>query len=297
MRRKTLLVIAAAAASLSLQAQGVAFLNINPDAASVGLAETSIARQADAYAMENNIAATTLGGTRMAFAAGFGIWQPKANKSNVLSAAGFYRISNRLALGMQFKNFSYQEYSNVSADGRVRDTFRPAELTAGLGISYRIADGFSVGASFRFISSTLASDAKASAFGADIAVKYEKDGWHAGFSVCNLGTPVSYGGDKYAQPAMVRGGGAYSTGTFTASAEVDYLFQGGLMAGLGVEYTIADIVSLRGGFHYGDAAKAIPMYASLGLGVQFAGVHLDAAFLLASKTLGNSLMFGLGYSF
>ena len=92
-------------------------------------------------------------------------------------------------------------------------------------------------------------------------------------------------------------GGVRPVSGLTIGAEVDYLFQGGLMAGLGVEYTIVDIVSLRGGFHYGDAAKAVPMYASLGLGVKFAGVHLDAAFLLASKTLGNTLMFGLGYSF
>ena len=69
------------------------------------------------------------------------------------------------------------------------------------------------------------------------------------------------------------------------------------MAGLGLEYTLADIVSLRGGFHYGDAAKALPTYASLGLGLQFAGVSLDVTFLTASQSLGNTLLFGLGYSF
>ena len=78
---------------------------------------------------------------------------------------------------------------------------------------------------------------------------------------------------------------------------MDYLFSGALMAGLGLEYCIVDIVSVRAGYHYGDAAKALPSFASVGLGVKFAGVHLDAAFLLASKTLGNTLMIGLGYSF
>ena len=70
-----------------------------------------------------------------------------------------------------------------------------------------------------------------------------------------------------------------------------------MMLGIGLEYCIQDIVSLRGGFHYGDPAKAIPTFVSLGLGAQFAGVHLDIAFLTASQTLGNTLMFGLGYSF
>ena len=69
------------------------------------------------------------------------------------------------------------------------------------------------------------------------------------------------------------------------------------MAGLGLEYGIADIAFVRAGYHYGDAAKALPSYASLGLGAQFAGVSLDLAFLTASESLGNTLLFGLGYSF
>ena len=295
--KKLLSIIAACAVCLSLSAQSVAFLNINPDPATAGVAGTGIARTADAYALENNIAAAALNGPKMAAAAGFGMWQPKAANSKLISAAGYYRISDRLALGVQFKDMAYPAYSIVSGDGRVKDSFAPMELTAGLGVAYRLADGFSAGVSLRFISSSLTQEAKASAFGADIALKYEKDAFQAGLSVCNLGTPVNYGGENYAQPGIARLGAAYSIAGLTASVEADYLFAGGLMAGIGLEYTIADIVSLRGGFHYGDAAKAIPTYASLGLGVKFAGVHLDAAFLLASKTLGNTLMLGLGYSF
>ena len=32
-------------------------------------------------------------------------------------------------------------------------------------------------------------------------------------------------------------------------------------------------------------------------GLQYAGFRLDVTFLTASKTLGNTLLFGLGYSF
>ena len=81
------------------------------------------------------------------------------------------------------------------------------------------------------------------------------------------------------------------------AAEADYLFAGALMAGFGLEYCIQQIAFLRAGFHYGDAAKALPTFVSLGAGVQFACVHLDLSFLTASKTLGNSLMVGLGYAF
>lgn len=295
--KRILSLLAILTASLSLQAQGVAFLNINPDPASAALAGTGVARTADAYALENNIAAAALGGPTMDVSVGYGRWQPKAAAVNVISAAGYYRVTDKLAIGLQFKDFAYPEYSIISADGRSKGAFSPMEMAVGLGAAYQIADGFSAGVSLRYVSSSLAEEAKASAFGADIALKYEKDGFQAGLSVNNIGTPVNYGGDNYAQPGVVRAGGAYSIAGLTASAEVDYLFAGALMAGLGLEYGIADIVFLRGGFHYGDAAKAIPTYASLGLGVKYAGVHLDLAFLTASKTIGNSLMLGLGYAF
>ncbi|MCR4860854.1 MAG: PorV/PorQ family protein [Bacteroidales bacterium] len=297
MKKLLSILITAVTASLSLQAQGVAFLNINSDPASMALAGTGIARTADAYALENNIAATALGGPRMDVAAGYGRWQPKAAGVNIISAAGFYRVTDKLAFGLQFKDFSYPEYSIISADGRSKGSFSPMEMAVGLGAAYRLADGLSAGLSFRYVSSALADGAKASAFGGDVALKYEKDAFQAGLSVNNIGSAVNYGGENYAQPGIVRVGAAYSVAGLTASAEADYLFAGALMAGLGLEYGIQDIVFLRGGFHYGDKAKAIPSYASLGLGAKFFGVHLDLCFLTASRTLGNSLMVGLGYAF
>jgi len=297
MKKLLSIFIAAAAATLSLQAQGVAFLNINPDPATAALGGTGVARMADAYALENNFAATALGGPRMDFAAGYGRWQPKVASVNLISAAGYFRATEKLAIGLQFKDFAYPEYAIVTADGRTNGVFSPVEMAVGLGAAYQIVDGLSAGLSLRFVNSTLAEDAKASAFGADLSLKYEKDAFQAGLSVNNIGTPISYGDGKYGQPGIVRAGGAYSISDLTVSAEVDYLFSGALMAGLGLEYGIADIVALRGGFHYGDAAKAIPTYASLGLGLKYAGVHLDCAFLTASKTLGNSLMLSLGYAF
>ena len=64
-----------------------------------------------------------------------------------------------------------------------------------------------------------------------------------------------------------------------------------------VLYTYAGSPAEEAGLKRGDSAKAVPTYASLGMGVKFAGVHIDAAFLTASQTLGNTLMVGLGYSF
>lgn len=69
-----------------------------------------------------------------------------------------------------------------------------------------------------------------------MALAYKKDGFQAGLSACNLGTPVNYGGDNYAQPGIARAGAAYSLAGFTASAELDYLFSGALMFSLGYAF-------------------------------------------------------------
>jgi len=207
-------------------------------------------------------------------------------------------VSNRVALSVEGRNFSDKPYDIVSAQGQITGSFKPSDFIVGAGVSVGFSDTFGATLKGRYVSSAIAPDAKGGAFCADVSVDYKGAIAFVSAGVRNLGSQINYGGASYALPAMAAvSGGVRPVDGLTIGAEVDYLFKGGLMAGLGVEYTIVNIVSLRGGFHYGDPAKAIPMYASVGLGLQFAGVHLDAAFLLASKTLGNTLMFGLGYAF
>ena len=283
---------------LQLSAQSMSFLNINPDAAASAVANTAVARPADAYAIQNNTAAAALSESRMAVSAGYAIWQPKAIKTGVVSAAGFYRIGEKFAIAADLKNFTEPEYQIASADGRSAGMFAPKEIAAALGVSYKIGDSFSIGLNAKFANSVLAETAKASTVAADVSLAYAKNGFQAGLAVANIGGKVKYGeGDGYALPTIVRAGAAYSIVGLTASAEIDYLLSGGFMAGLGAEYWIVDIVAVRAGFHYGDPEKAIPTYASVGLGAKFSGVSLNATYLLASKTIGGTLMFGLGYSF
>lgn len=295
--KKTILIITALLAFLSMNGQGVAFVNINPDPASSALAATGVARSADAFAVENNIAAAALSPQRMAASVGYGIWQPRAIDAKMYSAAGFYRPTERLAVALQFKGIAYPAYSIVSEDGRAVGSFSPRELTAGLGLAYSIVDCFAAGVNLRFISSSLAGDSKGSSVAADIAVKYERDAFQAGFSLCNFGSPVRYGNVKYTLPMSARVGAAYSVIGLTLSAEADCFLKGGLAAGVGAEYTFFDTVSLRAGYHYGNSTGALASFASAGLGLNLKGVRLDFAWLAASEALRNTMLFSLGYAF
>ena len=263
-------------------AQAVPTLLIPADARS--LAQGGIAQPKDASTLDVQLF--------------YGIWAPNGADNSVFGGDAFARVSERVALSVESRFFAHKPYDVTSPQGQVTSRFTPGDYIVGTGVSVDFTEAFGATLKARFVSSATATDARGGAFCADLSVDYKGAIAFASAGVRNLGSQISYGGGSYALPAMAAvSGGARPADGLTICAELDYLFTGGLMAGLGVEYTIADIVSLRGGFHYGDAAKAVPTYASLGLGVQFAGVHIDAAFLTASQTLGNTLMFGLGYNF
>ena len=296
MRKITaILVLMIIALAASAQALPSLLVGADPTAAATGGA--ALARPADAFAVDNNAAAMSLSSKDFRVAATYGMWAP-GTAGNILAGVGFYyKLSDRMALGFSGKMLHDQSYDITSATGQVTGSFAPADLIAGAGFSFAVTEAVSLGITGRFASSSIAPDMKGSAIGADITAMYAGESFSAAAGVCNIGTPISYGGVSYAQPMLARAGGSFSAAGFTASAEADYLFSGALMAGLGVEYCIADLAFLRAGYHYGDASKALASYASLGLGLQFSGISLDVAFLTASETLGNTLLFGLGFSF
>ena len=296
MKRFSILLILAVC-SLTAAAQNAPALLIGADPAVYATGGTSLVQAADAFAADNNAAGMSLSAGTFDVAATYGMWAPKT-VSNLLAGLGaYYKINDKFAIGLSGRMLRDKPYEAASVGGQTSGTFTPSDIVAGLGLSYAVMDGLSVGVSGHFLASAIASDMKGSAFAADVTAMYARDAFRAALGVSNLGTPLSYGGQSYPLPMMARLGGAYSVAGFTAGVEADYLFSGALMAGLGLEYCITGIVSLRGGFHYGDAAKAMPTYVSLGLGVKYAGFHLDAAFMTASRTLGNTLAVSMGYAF
>ena len=281
MKKISVLLILMLAAQAAL-AQAVPTLLVPADARSLAMGGVALPKDA----------------SKLDVQAFYGMWAPKSADNSVFGGDVFFRVNDRVALSAESRYFADKPYDVSSAQGQATGSFTPGDLILGAGVSVGFSDAFGATLKARYVSSAIAEDARGGAFCADLSADYKGEIAFASAGVRNLGSQISYGAGSYALPAMAAvSGGVRPVDGLTVGAELDCLFTGGLMAGLGAEYTIADIVSLRGGFHYGDAAKAVPTYASLGLGVRFAGVHIDAAFLTASQTLGNTLMFGLGYSF
>lgn len=269
---------------------------IPTDARTAGFASAGAALDADAFVSASGVSAAALSGRTAAFGLGYDMWSPSSSSMGLAGLGAFARFG-KVAVALDGRYFIEKPYDIISSVSKVIGTFQPKDMMFGLGVAFQVAEPLSIGLTGRYYSSSIAEKAKGSSFCIDGDVSFRKGSLAAMAGVANIGSKMNYGGSSYALPALAKGGVAYSVAGLTASAEADYLFSGAFMAGLGLEYGIADIAFVRAGYHYGDASKALPSYASLGLGAQFAGVSLDFAFLTASESLGNTLLFGLGYSF
>ena len=290
-------------APVKAAAQSLPSLLVPSDAASLSLAGVGVCAPGGAYSLENNAAAMSLTEKRLLAGATFGKWQPSYSANSLVSAGATFKATDVLAAGLSVKKFGYQSYNTVTESGSIsRDgSFTPEEFNAALGLSYRIASCFSVGVAARIVKSSLSADAEGTAFGADVGVCLNRNAMRAGLSVNNLGTKIRYGDESYALPAMLKAGAGYDldlgSSGLAFSAEADYLFAGAFMAGATAQYDWRGCLFVRCGYHYGDETKAVPSYASSGIGVKVSGVSLDAAWLFASGTLRNSFALSLGYSF
>ena len=294
--KKCIILIACLTVSLHAGAQTLGFLQIPDDAAISAMAGAGVAVQSSSP-IDNNLADAALGSKTLSVAAGYTMWQPKVASYGLVSASASYRVIPKLVVAVSFKDFMSPAYTLTSATGQAEGSFKPMEMAISAGAAYQISDALSVGVAAKFLNSSLGESAKASTVAANVSLKYAANGFQAGLAANNLGGKVSYGGASYSLPTMVKAGGAYTISGFTAALEADYVMAAGFMAAIGAQYSIKDIVFVRAGYHLGASDKVIPSHVSLGLGVQFAGVHLDVSFLTASQTLGNTLAFGLGYAF
>ena len=273
-------------------AQAVPFLNIPSDARTAAMGGTGIALEKGAFTLDDNMATSAMTHRTAAFGANFWSWAPSTSALKLINASGYYRFG-KFAVALGGKYCMEKPFDVVSAVGKPLGTYTPSSFTLGAGFAYRIIDPLAVGVTLRYVSANYYENIKEGTVAADINATFSKGGLRAAVGVANLGGKIK--GSPL--PAMAKVGAAYHIGGFQASAEVDYLFAGAIMAGIGAEYGFKDIAFIRAGFHYGDAQKAIPTYASVGLGVQYWGVRLDATWITASSGLGNSLGFSLSYSF
>lgn len=226
----------------------------------------------------------------------------KAAPSSDVDFAALYRIAENLTANATFSLDNGQKYDLYNRLGRVSGSFTPKEIIIGAGVSYLLRENLSLGATFKYASQSLSSDASYSAVAADVFVAGRFAGLTATAGVSSLGSKVtSSSGDRYSLPSSGALGVGYGLDLMqglrlNAQANADFYFSGAFAAGAGAELTYRKFVSLRAGYNYGGKS-VIPSYGSLGAGVKLFGASLDFTYYLAGSDspLAGSFAVGLRY--
>ena len=295
----------AAAQEVNPNSTALSFLSRNSDPVTLSMGGASLATShSPAYSLFCNPSAMAFSEKKLDIAASFSSWQPEGAASKVIDFGasgcfGKFGISAGISYG---KGDEYEVYSE---SGDKSGTFSPSEMAAGVGLSYRIVKFLSAGVNLKYASEKLSKDDSYNAFAADVLLTAKLDGFRIAAGARNIGSKVKASdGTSFSIPSSIAAGVSYGH-TFAekhsilASVNADYYFESGATESIGVAYTYNNLVSVRGG--YCNASDKAPgaSFASVGAGVQFLGIRIDAAYLIAGSDspMKNTLSVGLGFSF
>lgn len=287
MKKILSLILISAASTGILSAQSALSLDVNPDARTQAMGGVSATQAASAFSFWNNTSNTVLSEEKWQAGVSYGMW----GGNNVISAGGYAKVAKFMAVSAGVKYFSYPSFEySTDGYGSKMTTSSPKDMSAGIGLAFKIVNGLALSANVSWYSSSL--DVKgastASGISADFGATYRLRRLRLALTASNIGSKVNYGGTStWSLPANAKLGIGTTIGTENHSVSIDgqagLLFEGSsFFASAGVDYTIYKLVSVRAGYHYGDEAKFVPSYASAGIGVKISMVRIDGAYLFLS---------------
>lgn len=283
--RKILLAVTGMLALLSLHAQDV----VDGSASSVAMHFSRYTRNTEALSMGGTDVHARLNrifaGRTLDAIAGYQAWGPSlATSSRDIIVDVHGSVSPKLNVSAALALDSGKNYSS-------------RDLSLRLGASYQF-NLLYAGAAVKYYRSVLTSDEALSAVAGDAWVAARFGGFSAATGVSNIGSSVQ----GFSLPSSLYVSAGYyapigSDYSFRTAFQTDWFFYGAVSSGVGVEFGAFSIVYARAGYHFGSQAAVVPSYASVGIGLKYGGVKLDAAYLFASEALGGTMQYTVGYEF
>lgn len=286
------------------------FLNLHASPRSAAMGGVTTGLSADAFAQFGNVAAVPYSDSKLALQVDYNLWQPSSSMSNAIALGGFMKIKKQFGVTFALQTNIGKRYS-VSVDPGVIVAYHtPIDLRVGAGFSWSPVRSLSVGVGLNYALSvpSPANDVYKNTFvtlAADVQVIWHfEDILNISLSGNNLGIPVSLS-DGTSSPipmnAKLGVGTEQSFGKHKIAAAVEgglfFAASTSLFAGAGAEYTFANLLSVRAGYHFGDGNEGVPSFTSVGIGLKFIGITLDASYNIASNAMANTFCAGLGFRF
>jgi len=196
----------------------VPFLRLATDARTAAMGDVGVATTPDANSIFYNGAKTIFNENKYGIGLTYTPWLSELDLKNInqISLGAFYKLSEKEAVSLGFRNFNQGTFSFTDATGTEVSSFKPSDLAIEAGYSRKLSAKSGIGLNIRYIHSKLAnnsvnSDYKAgNAVAADLSYFYTKKAWNFGVALTNLGSKIKYGGDPSYIPANLALGAAYN---------------------------------------------------------------------------------------
>lgn len=224
-----------------------------------------------------------------------------------LGTAYKFHPDHAVFFGMRYLGGLTIDVSTLPQSGK---THRPYDLTVDFGYGFSVTPEFSVYGSGTYVRSDIGAktDALTFSFGLGYQRAIELNGHSSlltvGARLLDAGTPVQYNktGIFQSLPTSVVVGGDWGINLaddhdLTYALGVRYFTPKEakeVIAGTGLEYTFAKMISVRGGYEYAQLAGS---KLTGGLGIRCKGFTLDLAYRHSLKAVTgvNTFMVGLGF--
>ncbi|MDI9363667.1 MAG: type IX secretion system outer membrane channel protein PorV [Flavobacterium sp.] len=214
--------------TLNVVSSAVPFLRISPDARAGGMGDVGIATTPDANAGYWNLAKTPFNKAKSGVSFTYTPWLKDLGLNDVYlaSGTGYYKLDDNQAFSATLRYFSLGNIEFTDFAGNTLNSFRPRELGVDVGYSRKLKENLSLGAAFRYISSSLANGTfsgvtykTGTAIALDVSLFHdgttkEGGGFNYGIVLSNLGSKIGYTNDannKDYIPANLGIGLAYTT--------------------------------------------------------------------------------------
>lgn len=317
--KKTFLTLAISIFALTAAAQE--FATINPDARTAAMGDATVAATADAYSIYNNAAAPLFEYQTVQVGYLYAPWMPSELKgSDLMSVAGYVKLGQRHSIAVGGRMFREPkltmdgDYPFIPTDENGNPNYKVGELTRPNGKSVELAYGLKVcdklalALTARYLHYANGLGDKYSAVNFDLAAYSQIPLRFREGAAVNIGAQVSNGGFSitdggFRQPLTAKVGASLYTpfgDAHSLLAEVDLGYRvmpagvQGLIANVGVEYSLMQLLKFRAGY-----AHHLYDYATVGLGLRFMHVQVDASYWAAGAACPwrNTFRVGVGLEF
>jgi len=275
--------------AISAKAQTVVtFLNIPGDAVALSRSGASVATDANSFSFFSNTSAAVFSENDISAGLSYGQWCPNALNNTIINFGTNIKITPKFSISAGYRNFGYNDITTYDSllgvpDGKIT----PKEMSAGIGIAYKITNNLSMGINANYISSDFIYE-KGTAISFDLSGTYIIKNLNIGISASNIGSKIKYDNNSYDLPSVIKAGGQYTfklgENSLSTNLESDYWLNESIISGgIGAEFMYKNFLALRAGYHLGDEEKTIPSYASAGLGAKLKHINLNFAYILADN--------------